>query len=41
VDVVAESDAIVLVGVLTAFSGLIVALRMHDATWRRGQIASR
>jgi MFS family permease len=40
VDVVDESAAIVLVGVLTALSGLIVALRMHDATWRRGQIAS-
>jgi MFS family permease len=34
VDVVDESAAIVLVGVLTALSGLIVALRMRDDLWR-------
>jgi MFS family permease len=34
-DAVDESAAIIVVGILTAVSGLIVAFRMHDATWRR------
>jgi MFS family permease len=36
-DAVDESTAIVVVGILTAASGLVVALRMHDATWRRSR----
>ncbi len=35
-----ESAAIIVVGILTAASGLIVALRMHDATWQRKRAAS-
>jgi MFS family permease len=33
-DAVDESAAIIVVGILTAASGLIVALRMQDATWQ-------
>jgi MFS family permease len=34
-DAINESAAIIVVGILTAASGLVVAVRMHDATWRR------
>lgn len=39
-DAVDESAAIIVVGIITAASGLIVALRMHDATWRPKRPAS-
>jgi hypothetical protein len=35
--IIEESAEIIVVGILTAVSGLIVALRMHDATWQRNR----
>jgi MFS family permease len=39
-DAIDESAAIIVVAILTAASGLIVALRMHDATWHPDDQAS-
>ncbi len=39
-DAIDESAAIIVVGILTAVSGLIVALRMHDATRRPNRAPS-
>jgi hypothetical protein len=39
-DAIDESAAIIVVGILTAASGFIVAFRMHDVTWRPSRAQS-